>query len=178
MVQVITHQLDVSMSDPTQSLESPNIVSKPLSDAKPESETTNEIFLSLPEYLPFSNSIEAFITSIFLIPIGIDRSIASVLAKIKGIPKLITNKPIRTYNRTWVIPNTTVNDTPSRIPTDWGLWIQQFKSLTKTLKDSDELDYVKRLESILSYVDPSNLNCIDAFMLAQLNDCKARLGLL
>ena len=66
----------------------------------------------------------------------------------------------------------------SRITKDWVFWIQRFKHYTRPLEDSEEPDYIKLLESILSNIDPNNINCIDAFMAAQLNDCAVRLGLI
>jgi len=200
----------------------------------------NDFFMSLPKYLPFSNSLETIIAGMFLMPMGLDRLFAFSLGKLKNIPKLLLNKPTRVYNRTWVIPTSTINNekiilncngsalsfatanlfeseqyevmpgftsdgisflwsslapnsigkslkaikfayhelmTTSRDPKDWMSWIDQLKQSTMDDRDNKKIDYINRLESIISNIDPNNLNCIDAFMVAQLNDCAARMGI-
>ena len=67
--------------------------------------------------------------------------------------------------------------TTSRDPKDWMSWIDQLKQSTIDDRDNKKIDYINRLESIISNIDPNNLNCIDAFMVAQLNDCAARMGI-
>ena len=228
--------VSTNVSNETQNSQNEYVDSKSNINARPD----NAVFISLPKYLPFSNSLETMIAGMFLLPMGLDRAMTFSLGKLKNVPKLLLNKPRRIFNRRWLIPTSTANSkiivlncngsdlsftttnlfeseqyevmpgftkdgisflwsslspstigkslkaiqfayhelmTVSRDPKDWMLWIDQLKQNTMDEYDDEKINYFNRLESIVSNIDQINLNCIDAFMVAQLNDCAARMGL-